>query len=120
MSVAEAARLLRAGGLDGWREEQAKAVLAVMDRNPGLHVIVGDEAAVVAARKQLEARLRPGRAVYVEFGPGPGKALMRFPGANRTHGWRPIVLPAGSIGHITLPLSPDRRCRWTCRRPIRA
>lgn len=59
MSVAEAARLLRAGGLDGWREEQAKAVLAVMDRNPGLHVIVGDEAAVVAARKQLEARLRP-------------------------------------------------------------
>lgn len=59
MSVVEAARLLRAGGLEGWREEQAKAVLEVIDRNPGLHVIVGDEAAVVAARKQLEARLRP-------------------------------------------------------------
>lgn len=59
MSVAEAARLLRAGGLDGWKEEQAEAVLEVMERNPGLHVIVGDEAAVVAARKQLEARLRP-------------------------------------------------------------
>ena len=100
MSVAEAARLLRAGGLDGWREEQAKAVLEVIDRNPGLHVIVGDEAAVVAARKELEARLRP-------MPSGPGDLLEPVDRGVRNR-WAVAGLVAGLGLGLLVPMLHER------------
>jgi len=101
MSVAEAARLLRAGGVEGWREEQARAVLEVIERNPGLHVIVGDEAAVVAARTQLEARLRPLRAGTGEpVGPGDCGGLRRR--------WLVAGLVAGLGLGLLIPMLHER------------
>ena len=100
MSVAEAARLLRAGGLEGWRDEQAEAVLGVIERNPGLHVMVGDEAAVVAAQKQLEARLRP-VAAGAEGAVEPAERGMR----NR---WAAAGLVAGLGLGLLVPMLHER------------
>ena len=100
MSVAEAARLLRAGGLEGWQDDQAEAVLAVIDRNPGLHVMVGDEAAVVAARKQLEARLRP-------LPSGPGDPLDPAERGGRGR-WAAVGLVAGVGLGLLIPMLHER------------
>lgn len=56
MTIVEALRLIRGGEPSKLTAEQARRLQGVLEKNPALHVLVGDERLVQAFRKELDRR----------------------------------------------------------------